>query len=704
MQRTEMQSVASAMGAQGVVAAGPRAPHGGITPAELELAGRAREQVLDLSVCVNPFGPPGEVFRAVREATLTDYPDPECRLARRRIADQQGVRPDQIALGHGASELLWTLARTLIRPGTRVLLVEPAFGEFGAAAYASGAQIDVLRCIEQRNFDLSWAELGERIGRWAPQVVSLAGPTSPAGRHLSLVGLADIALSFPATWFILDQSYLALSEFCDDLDIALPPNVVAVRSLTKELGIPAVRVGYCLAPELLVRQLEMQRPAWTVSTATQCAATAAMRSHDQIKEHRQRLLFLRQQLSRGLNELGLTTLESCTHFFLARLPQPAPVRDVGELRYQLLTRHGVLVRDCSGFGLVGWFRVSAHPEQDTLLTALRNMGFRAERNTAGQAIGSRNPSTAPSVGTYSPEHGNRGVQRGPFVPPQLPVQGVVEQGFDGSLSRGDTTSVPPHLSQPAAAGANTALTFGEAGAAAAAPPFRPAGTPPHRSPPAFDASARTTERLGATGAGSLFIPPAQQATAGANDAANSGEPQHVFAAGQAPVGVGGAAPIASSVEGAAATHGVPTQVGDPSGADWAASLETKAEALASADSNAIVAGSPGLPSLAFENATSGASMGLPGESAPAGEGLTPTGAEDLLGAQGHGPGPQHATPTDAHSGTLASVSVGFAKNDPQADGASVMVAENSAVAKESPPSGGAELVPATVDPKPLHEG
>ena len=425
MQRTGMQGMSGTpgMGAQGVVAAGPRAPHGGITPAELELAGRAREQVLDLSVCVNPFGPPGEVFRAVREATLTDYPDPECRLARRRIADQRGVRPEQIALGHGASELLWTLARSLIRPGTRVLLVEPAFGEFGAAAYASGAQIDVLRCTEQRLFDLAWPELGERISRWAPQVVSLAGPSSPAGRHLSLVGLADVALNFPATWFILDQSYLGLSEFSEDLDIALPPNVVALRSLTKELGIPAVRVGYCVAPEPLIRQLDMQRPAWTVSTAAQCAAIAAMRSREQIHEHRQRLLFLRQQLSSGLNELGITTLGSCTHFLLARLPQPGSFRDVGELRYQLLTRFGVLIRDCSGFGLSGWFRVSAHPEQNTLLSALQGLGFRAATNSGGPARGPQGMRSAP------------GAQPPPRVPALIDDSGFASHGFGTPLQR-----------------------------------------------------------------------------------------------------------------------------------------------------------------------------------------------------------------------------------------------------------------------------
>ena len=67
------------------------------------------------------------------------------------------------------------------------------------------------------------------------------GPTPPG-----------IGARNPATWpmfsgttIVLDQSFLLLSERHADLSVSLPENVVCVRSMTKEHGIPGVRVDGC---------------------------------------------------------------------------------------------------------------------------------------------------------------------------------------------------------------------------------------------------------------------------------------------------------------------------------------------------------------------------------------------------------------------------------------------------------------------------
>ena len=45
------------------------------------------------------------------------------------------------------------------------------------------------------------------------------------------------------------------------------------------------------------------------------------------------------------------------------------------MREQLLAESGLLVRDCTSFGLPGWIRIAARtpPENDVLLAALQRM-------------------------------------------------------------------------------------------------------------------------------------------------------------------------------------------------------------------------------------------------------------------------------------------------------------------------------------------
>ena len=72
-----------------------------------------REVRLDFSVNINPLGMPQGVRQAITEYTAWDetYPDIECTDLRRAIAQKEGIAPEQILCGNGASELLMAVVR-----------------------------------------------------------------------------------------------------------------------------------------------------------------------------------------------------------------------------------------------------------------------------------------------------------------------------------------------------------------------------------------------------------------------------------------------------------------------------------------------------------------------------------------------------------------------------------------------------------------
>ncbi|MFH0810820.1 MAG: histidinol-phosphate transaminase [Pseudomonadota bacterium] len=341
--------------------------HGGLLDEELQALGIDPAQVLDFSVSTNPYGPCPAVVDAVRSTPIDRYPDPTARTVRAVMASQLGIHPDQVALGNGAADLLWTLARTLIRPGSTAVIVEPTFCEFRAAVHAAGGYAVQWRAREADRFAVDLAAIGQLARDEKADVLYLCAPNTPTGIPIPASEVTVLALAHRQVTVVLDQSFLPLSEQFADATVRFPDNVVCVRSLTKEHAIPGVRVGYLISTPRVAAQVEAYRPAWTTSAMAQAAALVACRQTGFVEESRRKLLADRERLAAMLRNLDLDPLPSATPFFLVR------VRDGGKLRQRLLQRHQILVRDCTSFGLADFIRLSARPEPDCerLLAALK---------------------------------------------------------------------------------------------------------------------------------------------------------------------------------------------------------------------------------------------------------------------------------------------------------------------------------------------
>jgi histidinol-phosphate/aromatic aminotransferase/cobyric acid decarboxylase-like protein len=341
--------------------------HGGLHDAELRALSLRADQVLDFSSSTNPYGPHPAVVQALRVAAIERYPDATAFAAREALGQLLSLRAEQLVLGNGAAELLWTLARTLLGPGRQALIVEPTFCEFSAAARASGASVSEWRSRAEQGFAIDLGAISERARADGATVVYLCSPNTPTGTALAASELSEWASRHPELTLVLDQSFLSLSTRFGDAALHMPANVACVRSLTKDHGIPGVRVGYLIASPALCLAVEASRPAWTTSAFAQAATLACCECDGFVAESRARLLEDRRELDEALQALGIETLDSTTTFLLARVP------GVTRLRSRLLSAHRILVRDCQSFGLPGFMRVAAKPaaERARLVQALR---------------------------------------------------------------------------------------------------------------------------------------------------------------------------------------------------------------------------------------------------------------------------------------------------------------------------------------------
>jgi histidinol-phosphate aminotransferase len=325
--------------------------HGGIDAAAPGIDAR---EVLDLSVNLNPYGPPSALLEAVQAAALTRYPDAHARTAREAWARELDTSPERIAVGHGAADLMWAVARAFLRPGQRVVVAEPTFSELRVAAISAGASVErVFSADATLRLDLD-AVLAQARGA---RMVYVCAPNNPTGEGVGAGRIAALAEALGDTLLVLDQSFLSLSDDAADVRAPLPANVIALRSLTKDFALPGLRIGYLVAAPELVVAIEAARPTWATSAPALAAIACAAREQAFVQSSWQRIRADRSYLEERLAGLGLWPLPSATGYLLV------PVGNAPVVTQKLLAQR-VFVRDASSFGLPGHVRIAARPRAE----------------------------------------------------------------------------------------------------------------------------------------------------------------------------------------------------------------------------------------------------------------------------------------------------------------------------------------------------
>ncbi|MFT3921617.1 MAG: aminotransferase class I/II-fold pyridoxal phosphate-dependent enzyme [Myxococcales bacterium] len=343
------------------------AVHGGLDPEEARALGVAPESVLDLSVNLNPYGPCAPVLEAAQRAVLARYPDPSGRAACLAWARSLDVAPNRLAVGPGAADLLWTLARALVRAGDRVVIAEPTFSELRLAAAQAAAHVERFLPGPDAGHRIDLGALA-RAARGA-QLVYLCSPNNPTGQGFAVDELEGLARALGATWLVLDQSFLSLSERARDLQRRLPDNVICVRSLTKDFALPGLRLGLLIGAPEVVQRVEQARPSWATSAPALAAIEATAAAQDFVAQSYRALRVERDRMGQLLRQAGLEVSASESVFQLVSVGAAKPFRE-------RLLRRGVLVRDCTSFGLPAHVRVAVRSAEDTerLRRALQELG------------------------------------------------------------------------------------------------------------------------------------------------------------------------------------------------------------------------------------------------------------------------------------------------------------------------------------------
>ena len=308
--------------------------------------GGAREEgLLDFSASLNPY-PPEWLDEMLKRAEEISNRYSYYKGLEEELAELIG---EPLTVTAGITEALYLLGILALR-GRRVVIPRHTYGEYERVARIFGARV-----IKGPNEPAKLAELVDR-----DSLVFFCNPNNPNGRFYRVKELKPLldAVEDRGALLVLDEAFI---DFVKNAESPEGENIVKLRTFTKSYGLPGVRVGYVLGFEDAFRSVRMP---WSIGSTG--VAFLEFVVEDSFEHLRKTMPLIWREKERIERELGV---RSDANFFIKR------VGNAGEF-VEALKKHGILVRDCTSFGLPEYIRFSVRkPEENSvLIRAFKELG------------------------------------------------------------------------------------------------------------------------------------------------------------------------------------------------------------------------------------------------------------------------------------------------------------------------------------------
>lgn len=314
--------------------------------------GRANYYRLDQNE--NSVGIPQWLFEQVKNAINPEFLAiyPEETLLTELYAEKFNLPKSTVTLTDGSVVGMGYIIKVFGEPGKTLLSVTPTFGMYKVYAEMQGMTVCQLSYASDFTFDTDTIlqAINDDTG-----IVVLVNPNMPVGNAYEQKDILKIVQKAKQhnAYVIIDEAYYYFHDE-DSIEIQKQyDNVFILRTFSKMLSIPALRLGVIISSSKNIQYLNNYKPHYTVNSVALLFGEAIIKNHDTlIKELRQNFFKNKEWLLEQLRRLGYEFIDS-KGCFLCIKPKQKSARDLTAK----LKEHGILVL-CGSGDLSKFLRVS----------------------------------------------------------------------------------------------------------------------------------------------------------------------------------------------------------------------------------------------------------------------------------------------------------------------------------------------------------
>ena len=306
-----------------------------------------------LSSNENPVGPGQKVLDAVKNlgfgptgATPGRYSGASGPLVD-AIAKKFNIKPENIALGCGSTQILRTATHVFTAPGKPLVGTIPTYEECAGYADLMGNPVRPVPLDAEFKMDLGrMADAARGAG-----LIFYCNPNNPTATYVGARAtrdfLARVNRISPDTTILVDEAYFDYVTDPDhDTHIPLAvedPRIIVARTFSKAYGMAGLRLGYVIGHPDTIRKMNEWEGASGTSTLNVLAMQAGIAAIEQdstvIAAERARNKEVRDFTMKWFSDRGMKPTDAQANFMFVNIGRPAKeFRDACKAKNVLVAR------------------------------------------------------------------------------------------------------------------------------------------------------------------------------------------------------------------------------------------------------------------------------------------------------------------------------------------------------------------------------
>ena len=265
----------------------------------------------------NPMGPSPLALKAVmdRGHTMNLYPEPHAQTIKNKLSLHLNLPANRIFVSAGSVEALDILIRNFIQKNEHLIIPKVTFIAYKLLANVFKVTV---RYAAMNGFGINVDDIMIQCDHKTKMII-LANPNNPTGMmisHTELLKILDYVED--ETLVVVDEAYCEYvtdTSYPDTLKLlGQYENLIVLRTFSKIYGLAGLRVGYAMASEQMVKQMEYFQAPFTVNRLASIASQAALDDTQFVQESIEMNAHSRRELSDNLRKLGFHVADSQSNF------------------------------------------------------------------------------------------------------------------------------------------------------------------------------------------------------------------------------------------------------------------------------------------------------------------------------------------------------------------------------------------------------
>ncbi|MTI66519.1 MAG: histidinol-phosphate transaminase [Firmicutes bacterium] len=310
------------------------------------------DEVIKLASNENPLGTSPKVTEALKSEidNLAIYPDGNATLLKETIADNLNIKPTQVLPSSGSDEMVDMISKTFLDKEDEVIMADITFPRYISTAKMMGAK-PVVVPLKDWTYDLDGMKeaLTDKT-----KLIWLCNPNNPTGTMFAEEKLLNFLKEIPKDVVVVyDEAYreyVTREDYPHDSMKLLKeyPNIIIMRTFSKMYGLAALRVGYTMASEEIIENINKIRGPFNVNRLAQVAAISALKDSDFVNKCYEVNKEGKEYLYKEFDNMNLEYAPSETNHIFVNVAE-----DAQEI-FVKLQKRGMIIRPITGT----WIRVS----------------------------------------------------------------------------------------------------------------------------------------------------------------------------------------------------------------------------------------------------------------------------------------------------------------------------------------------------------